>query len=102
MNLSEVAIEISQRLIRIFRRDQEHNQAGDRPVHGTQSLFQSDPYWQSFILFYEYFHGDNGSGLGANHQTGWTGLVASLIQQCGTHEQATPINHFKHLLKTAS
>jgi hypothetical protein len=102
MNLSEVAIEISQRLIRIFLRDQEHNQAGDRPVHGTQSLFQSDPYWQSFILFYEYFHGDNGSGLGANHQTGWTGLVASLIQQCGTHEQATPINHFKHLLKTAS
>jgi hypothetical protein len=79
MNLFEVSKEISDRLTRIFTRD-EH---GRRPVYGGSEKFQSDPYWRDHILFYEYFHGDNGAGLGASHQTGWTGLVAKLIQLYG-------------------
>ena len=58
-------------------------QDGRRPVAGGLELFQSDPHWRDLILFYEYFHGDNGAGLGASHQTGWTGLVAKLIEQSG-------------------
>jgi hypothetical protein len=65
------------RLISIFTRDAN----GRRPVYGENHKFQNDPYWRDLILFYEYFHGDNGSGLGASHQTGWTGLVASLIDE---------------------
>lgn len=80
MHLDQVADEISRRLIRIFERDP---QTGQRPVHGEYALFQTDPHWRDLILFYEYFHGDRGYGLGANHQTGWTGLVAALIQQVG-------------------
>jgi hypothetical protein len=76
MNLFEVSQEISRRLSRIFLRD-EH---GRRPVHGGTQIFQDNPHWRDNILFYEYFHGDNGAGLGASHQTGWTGLVARLIQ----------------------
>ena len=79
MNLFEVSKEISDRLARIFTRD-EH---GLRPVYGGTEKFQSDPHWRDYILFYEYFHGDNGAGLGASHQTGWTGLVAKLIQLYG-------------------
>ena len=79
MNLFEVSKEISNRLTRIFTRD-EH---GRRPVYGGTEKFQSDPNWRDLILFYEYFHGDNGAGLGASHQTGWTGLVAKLIQLYG-------------------
>jgi len=79
MNLFEVSKEIGGRLIRIFTRD-EH---GRRPVYGGSEKFQSDPHWRDHILFYEYFHGDNGAGLGASHQTGWTGLVAKLIQLDG-------------------
>jgi hypothetical protein len=79
MNLFEVAREIANRLIRIFLRDQ----AGQRPVFGGAEKFQSDPYWRDHLLFYEYFHGDNGAGIGANHQTGWTGLVATLIEIFG-------------------
>ncbi len=79
MNLFEVSKEIAERLTRIFVRD-EH---GRRPVYGGTEKFQSDPYWRDHILFYEYFHGDNGAGLGASHQTGWTGLVAKLIQIYG-------------------
>ena len=79
MNLFEVSKEISERLIRTFTRD-EH---GRRPVYGGSEKFQSDPHWRDHILFYEYFHGDNGAGLGASHQTGWTGLVAKLIQLYG-------------------
>src|SRR6266566_876605 len=79
MNLFEVSKEISDRLTRIFTRD-EH---GRRPVYGGAEKFQSDPHWRDHILFYEYFHGDNGAGLGASHQTGWTGLVAKLIQIYG-------------------
>jgi hypothetical protein len=79
MNLFEVAREISHRLTRIFTRDQ----SGRRPVYGGTEKFQSDPHWKDYILFYEYFHGDNGAGLGASHQTGWTGVVAKLIELFG-------------------
>jgi hypothetical protein len=80
MNLFEVAKEISDRLTRIFLRDPS---TGRRPVYGGTEKFQSDPYWRDHLLFYEYFHGDNGAGLGASHQTGWTGLVAKGIQLFG-------------------
>jgi hypothetical protein len=76
MNLFEVAREIARRLAGIFLRDGD----GRRPVYGGTEKFQSDPHWRDLILFYEYFHGDNGAGLGASHQTGWTGLVAPVIQ----------------------
>jgi hypothetical protein len=72
MTLFEVAKEIARRLSRIFLRDA----SGTRPVYGGTKKFQEDPYWRDYILFYEYFHGDNGAGLGASHQTGWTGLIA--------------------------
>jgi hypothetical protein len=79
MTLWEVAAELSRRLTRIFLRD-EH---GRRPVHGGVERFATDPHWRDLVLFYEYFHGDNGAGIGASHQTGWTGLVAKLLQQSG-------------------
>ena len=80
MNLFEVAKEISDRLTRIFLRDAN----GHRPVYGGTKTFQEDPHWRDLLLFYEYFHGDNGAGLGASHQTGWTGLVAKLIELFGS------------------
>ena len=76
MNLFEVTMEIGRRLTRICLRDEK----GRRPVYGATEKFQTDPHWRDYVLFYEYFHGDNGAGLGASHQTGWTGLVAKLIQ----------------------
>ena len=79
LTLWEVAGELSRRLTRIFLRGPD----GHRPVFGGIEKFQSDPYWKDLILFHEYFHGDNGAGIGASHQTGWTGLVAKLIQQSG-------------------
>jgi hypothetical protein len=79
MNLYEVAKEISDRLSRLFLRDER----GRRAVYGGAEKFQTDPHWRDHILFYEYFHGDNGAGLGASHQTGWTGVVAKLIQLFG-------------------
>jgi hypothetical protein len=79
MNLFEVSKEIANRLIGIFIPDRQ----GRRPVYGGTEKFQRDPHWREHILFYEYFHGDNGAGLGASHQTGWTGLVAKLIQLYG-------------------
>jgi hypothetical protein len=79
MNLFEVSREIANRLTRIFLRDKN----GRRPVYGGAEKFQTDPNWKDYILFYEYFHGDNGAGIGASHQTGWTGLVAKLIQIYG-------------------
>ncbi len=82
LTLWEVAAELSQRLTHIFLRDS----AGQRPVYGGSEQFQTDPHWRDLILFYEYFHGDNGAGIGASHQTGWTGLVAKLIQQLGEYE----------------
>jgi hypothetical protein len=75
MNLYQVAEEISRRLSRIFLRD-EH---GRRPVYGGTRKFQEDPHWRDYLLFYEYFHGDNGAGLGASHQTGWTGVIARAL-----------------------
>jgi hypothetical protein len=79
VDLWAVAAEISRRLVHIFVRDK----VGRRPVAGGTELFQSDPHWKDLLLFYEYFHGDNGAGIGASHQTGWTGLVAKLIEQSG-------------------
>jgi hypothetical protein len=75
LNLQEVSMELSRRLISIFTR-----QDGKRPMYGGCEKFQIDPYWRDLVLFYEYFHGDNGAGIGASHQTGWTGLIARLIQ----------------------
>ncbi len=85
MTLFEVAQELSGRLAGTFLRDGE----GQRPVYGGTRLFQEDPHWRDLILFYEYFHGDNGAGLGASHQTGWTGLVARLIQSLGQFDAAS-------------
>jgi hypothetical protein len=79
MNLFEVAQELCRRLSSTFLRDKN----GRRPVFGGTEKFQNDPYWRDCVLFYEYFHGDNGAGIGASHQTGWTGLVANLIQLSG-------------------
>jgi hypothetical protein len=79
MTLAEVAAELSRRLTRIFLRDAH----GRRPVHGGVERFARDPHWRDLVLFYEYFHGDSGAGIGASHQTGWTGLVAKLLQQSG-------------------
>jgi hypothetical protein len=78
-SLWEAAGEISRRLTRIFLRSAE----GTRPVYGGLTKFQTDPHWRDYIYFHEYFHGDNGAGIGATHQTGWTGLVAKLIEQSG-------------------
>ena len=79
LNLWEVAAELSRRLARIFLRGRD----GRRPVYGGTEKFQRDPHWRDLILFHEYFHGDTGAGIGASHQTGWTGLVAKLLQQSG-------------------
>ena len=78
MDLWEVAKEISRRVTGIFIRDEN----GRRPVHGGTEQYRVDPAWMDLVLFYEYFHGDTGKGLGASHQTGWTGLVAEMIQWC--------------------
>ena len=80
MTLYQVAEEIARRLTSIFLRDD----SGRRPVHGGAKKFQEDPHWRDYILFYEYFHGDNGAGLGASHQTGWTGVVARLMHLFAT------------------
>ena len=80
MNLLEVAEELGRRLTSIFLRDEDDR----RPVFGGIEAFQSDPHWRELLLFHEYFHGDNGAGLGASHQTGWTGLVALLYAQSGS------------------
>src|SRR5205814_3669479 len=88
MTLFEVAQEIGKRLIAIFGVDA----GGRRPVFGDSATFQSDPNWRDHILFYEYFHGDNGAGIGASHQTGWTGAIASLIRFFGRVDA-------KHLLE---
>jgi hypothetical protein len=79
MNLFEVGEELAKRLTRIFLRDND----GRRAVYGGTRKFQEDPHWKDYILFYEYFHGENGAGLGASHQTGWTGLVARILDVMG-------------------
>ena len=94
LTLWEISQEISRRLAATFLRDQ----TGFRAVHGASDKFQCDPHWKDLILFYEYFHGDNGRGAGASHQTGWTGVVAKLLQQSGekhfgkSHEDKIPAN----------
>jgi hypothetical protein len=87
LTLDEVAKELSRRLTSIFLRDEN----GRRPVHGGVETFQKDPHWRDLLLFYEYFQGDNGAGIGASHQTGWTGLVANLLQ-----ETAEQVEQHKH------
>jgi glycogen debranching enzyme len=102
LNLKEVAYELSKRLIRLFQRDK----TGRRSFNSDNELFQRDPHFRDYLLFHEFFHGDNGTGLGASHQTGWTGLVAMLLQQSGTlsnddpmgissieHRQTVPLNY---------
>jgi hypothetical protein len=78
ITLWEVAAKISRRLSRLFLQYE-----GRRPSNGGVALFQDDPNWRDLVQFHEYFHGDDGRGLGANHQTGWTGLVAKLLEQSG-------------------
>lgn len=75
MTLREVAIALSQHLVGLFQRDE----SGRRPIYGGTETFQTDPYWRDYILFHEYFHGDNGAGIRGSHQTGWTGLAATMI-----------------------
>ena len=90
LTISQIADELSQRLITLFERDA----AGERPIFGNNPTFQHDPHWRDYLLFHEYFHGENGRGIGASHQTGWTGLVAKLLQQQGeraTRDQASGI-----------
>jgi glycogen debranching enzyme len=84
MPLRDVARQLSHRLTHIFLRDGE----GRRPVHGGVTTFDTDPHWRDLVLFYEYFHGDSGRGVGASHQTGWTGLVAKLLQQSGEERRS--------------
>ena len=81
ITLEQIADELSHRMMNIFLRDS----SGRRAVFGSNETFQTDPHWRDYIPFHEYFHGDNGAGIGASHQTGWTGLVAKLIQQQGEH-----------------
>jgi hypothetical protein len=90
MTLIEISSELTHRLCAIFLR----NESGKRPVFGGQELFDKDPYWRDLIPFYEYFHGDNGAGIGASHQTGWTGLVARLLRLRG-------FNNLHEALETA-
>ena len=81
-DLRAVADELSGRLIALFLRGPD----GRRPVFGGTEQFQSDPHWRDLLCFHEYFHGDDGAGLGASHQTGWTALVAKLMHQAGTRD----------------
>jgi hypothetical protein len=84
LTLAEAADELSRRLIRIFQLEKDGSSGETRrPVFGGEDYFQKDPHWRDYLLFYEYFHGDNGAGLGASHQTGWTALVVTLIQELG-------------------
>jgi hypothetical protein len=88
MTLYQVAQELADRLISTFTADE----AGRRPVYGMTEKFQTDPHWRDLLLFYEYFHGDNGAGIGASHQTGWTGTVARLIQLFGSTTASETLN----------
>jgi hypothetical protein len=87
MNLQKVADELTQRLISIFRKDQR----GARPVHDLYDIYKSDPYFKDLVLFFEYFHGDTARGVGASHQTGWTGVIAEMINRVASH-MPTPGN----------
>jgi Glycosyl hydrolase family 63 C-terminal domain len=87
LNLKEIAEELSQRLIRLFLCDKN----GNRPFNGEYTILQCNPHWSNYLLFHEFFHGDNGAGLGASHQTGWTGLVSMLLQQAGIRSEEDPM-----------
>jgi hypothetical protein len=94
LSLAEVAAEVSRRLNRIFLRGESDR----RPVAGNLEVFQTDPHWRDLVLFHEYFHGDNGAGVGASHQTGWTALVAKLLAQSGESREV----EYESLAKSAS
>jgi len=95
MNLYQVAGELTRRLTNIFVRNNE----GKRPVYGEARKFQDDPHWRDLILFYEYFHGDNGAGLGASHQTGWTGIIARAMHLMGTVSAERALEMGKEMFK---
>jgi hypothetical protein len=84
LTLNEIADELCRRLLKLFLRGPD----GRRPVFGPYEKFQTDPHFKDYILFHEYFHGDNGRGCGASHQTGWTGLIANLISQLAEQSSA--------------
>jgi len=90
-NLYEVAEEIGRRLFTIFLQDEQ----GNRPVHGTSRKFQDDPHWKDYPLFYEYFHGDTGRGVGASHQTGWTGAIARIMYLFASVDQEDMLKQSK-------
>ena len=94
MNLWDISLELQKRLISLFQRGPD----GKRPFSGEIALFQNDPHWRDLILFYEYFHGDTGAGLGASHQTGWTGIVAKLINQHANYASGTSKNGQEELV----
>ena len=100
MNLYQVAEEIARRLVRIFLRDSH----GRRPVYGGTRKFQEDPHWRDLVLFNEYFHGDNGAGIGASHQTGWTGIVAQIMHMFATttEEEVKKLGQQATLIETES
>ncbi len=98
MNLYEVADEIGRRLTRIYLQDEQ----GDRPVHGTSRKFQEDPFWKDYPLFYEYFHGDTGAGIGASHQTGWSGTIARIMHLFATTEASQMLEQSKRGLAAKS
>ncbi len=100
MNLYQVAEEITRRLVSIFLRDNN----GRRPVYGGTRKFQDDPHWRDLVLFYEYFHGDNGAGLGASHQTGWTGIIARAMHMFATStaEQVLELGQKAAIVETES
>ena len=96
LTLQEVSNELASRLARLFLADRN----GRRPVHGDETRYAEDPVWRNLVLFYEYFHGDTGRGVGAGHQTGWTALVTRLIHQAacarnGMHRETTPLAAMK-------
>jgi hypothetical protein len=94
MTLYLVAQELARRLTAIYHRDS----TGKRPVYGGTRQFQEDPYWRDLILFYEYFHGDNGAGLGASHQTGWTGIIARVMHLFATRSAAQMLDLAKRTI----
>ena len=94
VTLFEVAKEIARRLSSIFLRDAN----GNRPVYGGTKKFQEDPHWRDYILFHEYFHGDNGAGLGASHQTGWTGLIARTLDLFARADPQDLLQHAKGII----
>ena len=91
MTLYEVAEELGRRLTAVFVKDEQAH----RPVHGTSRKFQEDPYWRDYPLFYEYFHGDTGAGVGASHQTGWSGAIARIMHTFASSDAEQFLEHTK-------